>query len=124
MLPARSKDDAAKPAVGQIEMDLFAQPPLGPDAHRVRERQTGGFLAANEAVVRSNALQTAGELIGKTDFDLFPAAVAQGFFDTKQAIMAGGEPMIDNEAEWMNRSGASKWVQTTKVPIREALVRG
>ncbi len=90
-----------------------------PDLVYAKDRQ-GRFLAVNDAVLRTHALQDLDELIGKTDFDLFPAAIAQGFFDTEQAIMAGGEPMIDHEVELVDKSGAPKWVQVTKVPMRDS----
>jgi hypothetical protein len=31
--------EVTKPAIGQVEMDLLAQPPLGPDAHAVADNQ-------------------------------------------------------------------------------------
>lgn len=89
-----------------------------PDLVYAKDRQ-GRFLVANEAVARANALQGPEELIGKTDFDLFPRAVAQAFFDTEQVIMAGGEPMIDSEEERLDKTGAPIWIRTTKVPMRD-----
>ncbi len=79
---------------------------------------SGRFLAANDAVARDNGLERAAELIGKTDFDLFPPDVAQGFFDIEQRIIATGEPMIDMEERRIDASGAPKWMLTTKMPMR------
>ena len=80
---------------------------------------SGRFLAANDAVARDNGLERAAELIGKTDFDLFPPDVAQGFFDIEQQIIASGEPMIDMEERRTDASGAPKWMLTTKMPMRD-----
>ncbi len=81
---------------------------------------SGRFLAANDAVARDNGLERAAELIGKSDFDLFPPAVAQGFFDIEQRIIATGEPMVDMEERRTDASGAPKWMLTTKMPMRDA----
>jgi diguanylate cyclase (GGDEF)-like protein/PAS domain S-box-containing protein len=79
----------------------------------------GRFVAANDAVARDNGLQRAEELIGKTDFDNFPAETAQRFFDIEQAIIASGHPMIDMEELRSDESGNTKWLLTTKVPMKD-----
>ena len=86
----------------------------------VYAKDTGGrFLAANDAVALDNGLQHAADLIGKTDFDLFPPDVAQGFFDIEQQIIASGKPVIDMEERRTDASGAPKWMLTTKMPMRD-----
>ena len=89
-----------------------------PDLVYAKDRQ-GRFLAANEAVARANRLQRGEELIGKTDFDLLPADVAQEVFDVEQAIMASGEPMIDKEDQRTDEAGAPRWLRMTKLPMRD-----
>ncbi len=86
----------------------------------VYAKDTGGrFLAANDAVALDVGLERAADLIGKTDFDLFPLDVAQGFFDVEQHIIASGEPMIDMEERRTDAAGAPKWMLTTKMPMRD-----
>ena len=77
----------------------------------------GRFVAANQAVARDTGLERSADLIGKTDFDLFPPDVAQRFFDIEQAIMASGTPMIDMEEQRTDQNGAPKWLLTSKVPM-------
>ena len=79
----------------------------------------GRFLTANEAVARDNGLERPEDLIGKTDFDLFPPEVARGFYDIEQKIIASGTPMIDIEEERVDETGSPKWLRTTKVPMRD-----
>jgi diguanylate cyclase (GGDEF)-like protein/PAS domain S-box-containing protein len=79
----------------------------------------GRFVAANDAVARDHGLQQGTELIGKTDFDLFPRDMAQRFFDNEQQIIATGEPMIDKEHCTTDEFGAPKWMRTSKVPMRD-----
>ncbi len=79
----------------------------------------GRFLAANDAVARDIGLQRSADLIGKTDFDLFPPDVAQGFRDMEREVIASGTPMIDREEQRVDETGASKWLRTTKLPMRD-----
>ena len=79
----------------------------------------GRFVAANDAVARDNGLQRGADLIGKTDFDLFPREMAQRFFDNEQRIIATGQPMIDKEDYRTDEFGAPKWIVTSKVPMRD-----
>ena len=79
----------------------------------------GRFLAANDAVARDLGLQRSADLIGKTDFDLFPPDVAQGFHDVEQEIIASGTPMIDMEENRTDETGAPRWLRTTKLPMRD-----
>ena len=79
----------------------------------------GRFLVANDAVARANRLERAAELIGKTDFDLFPRELAQRYFDIEQRIMATGEPMADLEEERPDDPAGMECLLTTKVPMRD-----
>jgi diguanylate cyclase (GGDEF)-like protein/PAS domain S-box-containing protein len=77
----------------------------------------GRFIAANDAAARANGLERGTDLIGKTDFDLFPRDLAQRFFDNEQRIIATGSPMIDMEHK--SATGAPEWMLTSKVPMRD-----
>ena len=79
----------------------------------------GRFLAANDAVARDVGVGRSEDLIGKTDFDLFPPEVAQGFRDVEQKIVASGTPTIDMEEERVDEAGTPKWLRTTKLPMRD-----
>jgi diguanylate cyclase (GGDEF)-like protein/PAS domain S-box-containing protein len=79
----------------------------------------GRFVVANDAVARDVGLNRSEDLIGKTDFDLFPAEMAQGFFDIEQRIIASGQPMIDMDEKRTDESGDTKWLLTTKVPMKD-----
>ena len=79
----------------------------------------GRFLTANNAVARDVGLERSEDLIGKTDFDLFPPDVAQGFRDIEQKVIASGTPMLDMEEKRIDEAGAPKWLRTTKLPMRD-----
>lgn len=84
------------------------------------------FVVANQAVVADKLFVATGvpvtveTLIGKTDFDLFPAAVAQGYRDIESQIMQLGLPMIGMMERNVHADGRDKWVSMTKAPLRDA----
>jgi PAS domain-containing protein len=63
--------------------------------------------------------RTAGEIIGKTDYDVFSYAHARAAFEDEQEIIQTGRPVIGKiECEtYKDRSDA--WVSTTKLPLRD-----
>ncbi len=79
----------------------------------------GRFLACNQLVARE--MGTTPELaIGKTDFDFFPAEMAEGFFADEQAVIQSGKPLIDREELVLDRSsGSVRSISTSKIPVRD-----
>lgn len=77
------------------------------------------FLAANTMVARGMGT-TPDSLLGKTDFDFFPAEMAQKFFDDEQVIIKSGQALIDREEMALDQTTCSKrTLSTTKVPLRD-----
>jgi PAS domain S-box-containing protein len=61
----------------------------------------------------------AGELIGKTDFDIFGDPYASAAFDEEQQIIRTGQPIV-GQVERETRSGRpDAWVSTMKMPLRD-----
>ncbi len=122
-------------ANAQVQADIGARLASGPDRQVERfmlraiinqfpeliyaKDTTGRFLTANDAVARDIGVERSEDLIGKTDFDLFPPDVAQGFRDIEQKVIASGTPMIDMEVNRIDEAGAPKWLRTTKLPMRD-----
>jgi len=77
------------------------------------------FIAGNVAVARATGTTT-DKLLGKTDFDFFPLANAQSFFDDEQAIIRTGQPLIDRQEVMLDQhSGTLRYLSTSKVPLRD-----
>jgi two-component system sensor histidine kinase/response regulator len=76
------------------------------------------FLLANDAcasVMGTNRV----DVVGKDDFDFFPQALAQGFFEDEQKVMRTGEPLLNRQEEVVDADGRRSYVLTTKVPLRD-----
>lgn len=78
----------------------------------------GRFLAVNRMFVASAGKQDASEIIGKTDFDLWPAELAERYRADDLEVMASGQQKLI-EAEEIDR-GRPRWMETYKTPIRDA----
>lgn len=78
----------------------------------------GRFVAANPATAR---LMDAGDdacLIGKTDFDFYPAETAMRFRADETAVMQDGKPLT-LEQEVFHADGRRGWLSTLKAPLRD-----
>jgi two-component system NtrC family sensor kinase len=79
----------------------------------------GRFLRMSDALAEALGFGNADEAIGKTDFDVFPAELAQTLFDEEQAIMAGGRPAVEREELISRPGGREVWLSTSVVPLRD-----
>ena len=57
-----------------------------------------------------------GDLVGRSDRDLFPSEQAEGFVARDREIFAG-RVVVDIPAEPIQVKGGERWLHTTKVPI-------
>ncbi len=89
-----------------------------PDQIYVKDRQTR-FVFANRATLDANRLQAPEDLLGKTDFDLYPDEMAAEFATVEQDIMARGEARFDIEETVTHADGGRSWLLTSKIPLRD-----
>jgi diguanylate cyclase (GGDEF)-like protein/PAS domain S-box-containing protein len=72
------------------------------------------FIIANQITATRMGKEGPADLIGKTDLELLPLELAQKFFADEQQIVQSGQAMTNmEEFTW-----GSKWISTTKVPLR------
>ena len=90
-----------------------------PDYIYVKDCQ-GRFIVNNLAVA-TNLGFTPAEVIGKTDFDVFPEALARQYALDEQEAMASGVPLISREEpNYYPLTDSWGWHLTTTVPYRDA----
>ncbi len=78
------------------------------------------FLVSSQAMARLVGVSSADDLLGKNDFDLYPAELASKYYADEQQIMQTGKPLIDIEEPAVQRDGTPIWLLTTKVPFYAA----
>ena len=90
-----------------------------PDLIYVKDR-SGLFVTANQALVRLLGLDSASEIIGRSDYDFSPAEMACNYVTDDQNVMRTGEPLFDREESHLGADGQPRWLLTTKVPLRDS----
>jgi PAS domain S-box-containing protein len=77
------------------------------------------FVVANLHCALQLGLKTADDLLGKSDFDLYPQNLAAGFYEDDQNVIRSGQPLLNREEMGVNSEGNPTRVLSTKVPIRD-----
>lgn len=85
----------------------------------VKDRKSR-FVMANRQVALDLGLDSALELIGKTDLELYPPDAAHKFLATEQEIMSSNIPRIDFEERSILDGGQRKWFSSSKFPVTNA----
>ena len=80
----------------------------------------GRFILANAAVARQLGFSSPEEVIGKSDFDLFPRDLAERYRVEEQKIIQSGQGFFSYEGPTVDESKAEKdrWISTTKFPLK------
>lgn len=76
------------------------------------------FVVNNRAHIELLGCATQEEVLGKTDFDIFPRELAEQYYADEQMLIRTGHPLIDREEKTVSKTGKRQWLSTTKVPMR------
>ena len=74
---------------------------------------------ANPIDVAILGCRSEAEALGTTDFDFFPKEIAESFSRDDRTVLQTGEPVIDREEYYVDREGHTRWLFTSKVPVRD-----
>ena len=75
----------------------------------------GRFLAVNSAFAKSFGGDRAEDFVGKTDFDLVPAALAKAYQAADREVLATRRQIVLEEET--HNKGESTWSETYKAPV-------
>ncbi len=78
------------------------------------------FIVNNLAHLRLMGATTQDEVIGKTDFDIFPRELAEQYYADEQKVIQSGQPLPSREEYTVDTQGRKQWLLTTKVPLRDS----
>jgi len=74
---------------------------------------------SNLTNLRHVGLKSELEILGKTDFDLYPKELAEGFYADDQMVIKSGQPLLNKEEYILLSDGAKKWQLTSKLPLKD-----
>ena len=79
------------------------------------------FLLVNKSSLFGAGLNEMSDIVGKTDFDLFPSELAEKYYQNDQKVIRSGQAVINDEEQSVNlTTGVHEWRLTTKIPFRNS----
>ncbi|MBN1187603.1 MAG: PAS domain-containing protein [Bacteroidales bacterium] len=77
------------------------------------------FIKASNSMAKSFKVSNVQQLYGKSDFDFFTDEHARPAFEDEQEIIRTGVPIIDKIEKETFEDGSSKYVTTSKMPLKD-----
>src|SRR5271157_2050822 len=108
----------AEEAVEEERTLLFTLINNLPDRIYVKDTQ-GRKIISNTADWQASGGKRFEDVLGKTDFDTYPAELAVRFWADDKVVLDSGQPVIDREELGLDSQGNRIWTLTTKVPLRD-----
>jgi PAS domain S-box-containing protein len=86
----------------------------------------GRYCVVNSPVWKFFRAKSDQDVLGKTDFDLYPEDLAKTIVADDQAVVRSRQPLLAREERVFGGGGKSRWLLVTKVPLidRQGDVRG
>jgi len=69
--------------------------------------------------LKSLGIELKGEILGKTDFDIYPKEFAEKYFVNDQKVVSGGEERLFEEEQGVSPFGQPIWQLVSKIPLRD-----
>ena len=73
------------------------------------------FLATNQAFIRTCGMERVEDLFGKSDFDIWPANLANKYYEDDLSVMNSGHSIVTEEQVF--DGGEYRWFETFKTPV-------
>ncbi len=88
-----------------------------PETYFWVKNRKGQFVMLNQADAEKAGGRGEIDIIGKTDFDVFPNDLAENYAKDDQEVMATGKKIINRVELVPNEDGTIDWYATNKVPL-------
>ncbi len=87
-----------------------------PDYVFIKDTQSR-FVTTNRAHLQILGARSLEEVVGKTDYDFFPAGLADKYHADEQTIFQSGQAILGREEWTLDSRGHKQWLLTSKVPV-------
>lgn len=90
------------------------------------KNREGRLMFASQGLLERYQMPDDAEIVGRTDFDLNPAAMAQAYVDDDRRLIAGASGVVERIELWWDPQGMPDWFLVTKLPLldRRGRVQG
>ncbi len=78
------------------------------------------FVKVNRAELQLHGFREESEMLGKTDFDLHPPALAAQYVEEDRRVMASGLLLANQVWLVTSADGVPRWFLSTKLPLKDA----
>ncbi len=89
-----------------------------PDRIYVKDAQ-GRKILSNMADWQASGGKTMEDVIGKTDFDIYPPELAENFWAIDKTVIDSGISIINREEPGLDSQGNPVWILSSKVPLHD-----
>jgi two-component system, sensor histidine kinase and response regulator len=89
-----------------------------PDLIYVKDIQ-GRKIVSNPADWKSSGGKSMEDILGKSDFDTYPADLAAKYWADDKAVIDSGNPILNREELARDNLGNPIWILTTKIPLQD-----
>lgn len=72
------------------------------------------YMCCSRAFAKMAGLESEKEIVGKTDYDLFDASLADKYREDDRKLLEAGEPLIDYEEQLPSNDGSIRYSSTSK----------
>jgi AraC-like DNA-binding protein len=118
--PVLAPSDASPVALGELAPEsLVALFDCLPGAIFFAKDRASRYLAANRAMLLAKNLRSPEDLLGRTDRDFHPAALADAYIAEDREVIATGNAVLNRPWFVIDRSGKPGWFNSSKVPLRD-----
>jgi len=87
-----------------------------PDAIYIKDL-SGKKTLANLAELKLTGAESEADVIGKTDYDLFPHDVAELYTEDDRQVIQERIPLINREGIMVDKDGNTHWIVASKLPL-------
>ena len=77
------------------------------------------YLGCNKLFAKDASIQSAQQIVGKTDFDMVWREQAERYRADDQAVMHSGLPKLQYEETLTQPDKATRWLETSKIPLTD-----
>jgi len=77
------------------------------------------YLGCNRQFAKDAGLTSPEQIIGKTDDELGWCEQSDLYCSGDRQVMQSGEPKLNYEEPWTTADGAQRWLQASKIPLRD-----
>ena len=77
------------------------------------------YHGGSDVFARMAGLASASQLVGKTDYEIFPKEIADKYCADDRKVLESERPLLDFAERLPDLDGCQRWVRTRKYPIRD-----